>query len=124
MCPVQGSSFDQALQLMGQSAPGILAAQPHGLPVEQYQPSTFVSRLSVKLFNCVPGNLPLDLRDKLTGWLHSTPAGAEGVPYSPAPCLCEAQAYPGVLFVGIKPLQSMLGCAALGLHGSDTCACL
>ena len=71
----QVSSFEHAMHLMGDTLPS------HGAPaaaVQPYQPATFVSRLSVKLFNCTPRDLPADLRDQLTGWLHSTPAGAEG----------------------------------------------
>ncbi|KAK9862486.1 hypothetical protein WJX84_012180 [Apatococcus fuscideae] len=43
-----------------------------------YKPHHFVSRLSLKLFNCTPADLPDDLRAQLTGWLKSAPAGAEG----------------------------------------------
>ena len=35
-------------------------------------------RLSVKLFNCTPAQLPGGLREQLCGWLNSTPACAEG----------------------------------------------
>lgn len=76
---MQINSFDTAMQLMGHmpNQHGMhAAAAPAGTP---YQPATFVSRLSVKLFNCTPHDLPPDLRDQLTSWLHSTPAGAEGV---------------------------------------------
>jgi len=37
-----------------------------------------VVRLSVKLFNCTPAQLPGGLREQLCGWLNSTPACAEG----------------------------------------------
>ncbi len=35
-------------------------------------------RLSLKIFNCTPGELPQGLRDQLCSWLCATPAGAEG----------------------------------------------
>ncbi|KAK9802705.1 hypothetical protein WJX73_009233 [Symbiochloris irregularis] len=85
--PSQVSSFDFALQLMGQQGAAAVAPTSHtqaasapaaAPPSEPYQPVTFVSRLSVKLFNCTPRELPVELREQLTTWLHSTPAGAEG----------------------------------------------
>ena len=42
-----------------------------------YEGSNFVTRLSVKVFNCTPQQLPEGLRGMLTGWLNSTPAAAE-----------------------------------------------
>jgi len=30
-------------------------------------------RLSIKLFNCTPENLPSDLRDQLTSWMSACP---------------------------------------------------
>ncbi len=50
-----------------------------GLPAAAvYQASSLVVRLSVKLFNCTPGDLPQGLREQLCNWLCATPAGAEG----------------------------------------------
>lgn len=50
-----------------------------GLPAAAaYQANSLVVRLSVKLFNCTPGDLPQGLRDQLCNWLCATPAGAEG----------------------------------------------
>lgn len=43
-----------------------------------YQASSLVARVSVKLFNCTPCDLPQGLREQLCSWLCSTPAGAEG----------------------------------------------
>jgi len=42
------------------------------------QAAGLVVRLSVKLFNCTPAQLPGGLREQLCGWLNSTPACAEG----------------------------------------------
>lgn len=67
---VQGSSFERALSLL---APDSLTPQRH-----EYRSDNLVVRLSVKLFNCTPAELPADLKQQLTGWLKSTPAGAEG----------------------------------------------
>lgn len=55
------------------------AALQAGLPpAAAYQASSLVVRLSLKIFNCTPGELPQGLRDQLCGWLCATPAGAEG----------------------------------------------
>jgi len=55
------------------------AALQAGLPpAAAYQASSLVVRLSVKIFNCTPGELPQGLRDQLCSWLCATPAGAEG----------------------------------------------
>ena len=55
------------------------AALQAGLPAAAaYQASSLVVRLSVKIFNCTPGELPPGLREQLCGWLCATPAGAEG----------------------------------------------
>ncbi len=55
------------------------AALQAGLPpAAAYQANSLVVRLSLKIFNCTPGELPQGLRDQLCGWLCATPAGAEG----------------------------------------------
>lgn len=55
------------------------AALQAGLPpAAAYQASSLVVRLSIKIFNCTPAELPQGLRDQLCGWLCATPAGAEG----------------------------------------------
>ncbi len=41
-----------------------------------YVPETYSVRLSIKLFNCTPENLPSDLRDQLTSWMSAMPGGA------------------------------------------------
>ena len=87
--PSQTSSFDLAMNLLGPAAtrsaqqipqqqawtmaPGASSSMPL-----TYHPHHFVSRLSLKLFNCTPADLPDDLRAQLTGWLKCAPAGAEG----------------------------------------------
>lgn len=51
------------------------------IPAQQQQPYTASNaavRLSVKLFNCTPAQLPSNLRESVTGWLGSTPADVEG----------------------------------------------
>ncbi len=48
------------------------------LPQQAYSASTSAVRLSIKLFNCTPAQLPGSLRETVTGWLGSTPAGLEG----------------------------------------------
>ncbi|CAL8467674.1 g7212 [Coccomyxa elongata] len=100
-----GSSMEQALMQMGHPSgqvqqpivstsqalpddqPGSRQQQPTtaasavaaGLPAAAvYQASSLVVRLSVKLFNCTPGDLPQGLREQLCNWLCATPAGAEG----------------------------------------------
>lgn len=46
---------------------------------QQAYPSSFAAmRLTVKLFNCTPAQLPANLRQQLTGWLNCAPAGVEG----------------------------------------------
>lgn len=65
----QASSFDMAMAMMSNGKAE--APQP-------YRSDNLVLRLSVKLFNCTPAELPEDLKQQLTGWLKSTPAGAEG----------------------------------------------
>lgn len=67
-------------------APGSQQALPTNLqsmPVvaQQQQPYTASNaalRMSVKLFNCTPAQLPSTLRESVTGWLGSTPAEVEG----------------------------------------------
>ncbi|KAL0045412.1 hypothetical protein WJX82_005883 [Trebouxia sp. C0006] len=57
------------------------AAAPAGysnLPQQAYSATTSAVRLSIKLFNCTPAQLPGSLRETVTGWLGSTPAGLEG----------------------------------------------
>lgn len=72
------------------SVPYGLAGHPHfssqtaapasysNLPQQAYLASTSAVRLSIKLFNCTPAQLPGSLRETVTGWLGSTPAGLEG----------------------------------------------
>ncbi len=48
------------------------------LPQQAYSATTSAVRLSIKLFNCTPAQLPGSLRETVTGWLGSTPAGLEG----------------------------------------------
>ena len=43
--------------------------------MDTYAPETFACRLSVKLFDCTPGNLPADLREQLISWMVHSPAG-------------------------------------------------
>ena len=55
--------------------------QSMSIPAQQQQPymaSNAAVRLSVKLFNCTPAQLPSNLRESVTGWLGSTPADVEG----------------------------------------------
>lgn len=40
-----------------------------------YFPQNLMLRLSVKLFDCTPAQLPADLRDQLVGWLQAAPTG-------------------------------------------------
>lgn len=66
----EGNSFQTALAMMGPSSVG---------PWEQgYQSDNVVLRMSIKLFDCTPANLPANLKEQLTGWLKSTPMGLEG----------------------------------------------
>lgn len=61
-----------------QPQPTASAAVAAGLPAAAaYGPSSLVLRLSVKLFNATPTDLPPGLREQLTSWLCATPAGAE-----------------------------------------------
>ena len=61
---------------------GIQAASAnHGIvPYAQqaYTANNTAVRLSIKLFNCTPAQLPDSLHERVTGWLGSTPAGLEG----------------------------------------------
>ncbi|KAK9830956.1 hypothetical protein WJX81_002698 [Elliptochloris bilobata] len=73
--PWAASSLVGALAQMG----GAGAGADSGAPVAAgYQAAGLVVRLSVKLFNCTPAQLPSGLREQLCGWLNSTPACAEG----------------------------------------------
>ena len=45
---------------------------------QPYTASNAAVRVSVKLFNCTPAQLPSNLRESVTGWLGSTPADMEG----------------------------------------------
>lgn len=45
---------------------------------QPYTASHAAVRVSVKLFNCTPAQLPSNLRESVTGWLGSTPADVEG----------------------------------------------
>ena len=45
---------------------------------QPYTTSNVAVRMSIKLFNCTPAQLPSGLRDSVTGWLGSTPANVEG----------------------------------------------
>ena len=82
------SSFDLAMNLLGPAASGSSQQTSQqqawtfgpaaGSTPLTYHPHHFVSRLSLKLFNCTPADLPDDLRAQLTGWLKCAPAGAEG----------------------------------------------
>lgn len=67
---------------------GVTQNSPQALPVYQSMPaaaqqqpytaSNAALRMSVKLFNCTPAQLPSTLRESVTGWLGSTPAEVEG----------------------------------------------
>ncbi len=67
------ASYDRAMSLLAQQ--GAAAAGGAG-PGADYFPQNFLLRLSVKLFDCTPAQLPADLRDQLTGWLQAAPTGA------------------------------------------------
>jgi hypothetical protein len=74
MLTVSDNTQSQQQQL--QTAAAAVAA---GMPAAAaYQASSLVARVSVKLFNCTPGDLPQGLREQLCSWLCATPAGAEG----------------------------------------------
>ena len=45
---------------------------------QAYEADNTALRLSVKLFNCTPAQLPPTLRERVTGWLGSTPTDLEG----------------------------------------------
>ena len=68
------SMADGAAQAQLSTAADASGAQPQQ---HSYEGSNFVTRLSVKVFNCTPQQLPEGLRGMLTGWLNSTPAAAE-----------------------------------------------
>ena len=70
----QLSMAGDAAQAQLSIAAGASGAQPQQ---HSYEGSNFVTRLSVKVFNCTPQQLPEGLRGMLTGWLNSTPAAAE-----------------------------------------------
>lgn len=53
-------------------------AQSGSLLQQAYIASNTAVRLSIKLFNCTPAQLPSSLREQVTGWLGSTPPGLEG----------------------------------------------
>ncbi len=78
--PAVDGAYDQ-LSMAGGAAQAQLSttAGASGAPLQQhsYEGSNFVTRLSVKVFNCTPQQLPEGLRGMLTGWLNSTPAAAE-----------------------------------------------
>ncbi|KAL3133811.1 hypothetical protein ABBQ32_008285 [Trebouxia sp. C0010 RCD-2024] len=69
---------------------GVTPNSPQALPVYQSMPaaaqrqqqpyaaSNAALRMSVKLFNCTPAQLPSTLHESVTGWLGSTPAEVEG----------------------------------------------
>lgn len=61
-------------QPTSQAAP----AQSGNLLQQAYSASNTAVRLSIKLFNCTPAQLPSSLRERVTGWLGSTPPGLEG----------------------------------------------
>lgn len=61
-------------QASSQAAP----AQSGSLLQQAYTASNTAVRLSIKLFNCTPAQLPSSLRERVTGWLGSTPPGLEG----------------------------------------------
>lgn len=49
---------------------------PHSGPaVDTYTPEMFSCRLSVKMFDCTPADLPADLREQLISWMTHRPAG-------------------------------------------------
>ena len=74
-CDAQASSLAGALAQMGGTGAG---AGVGASAAAGYQAAGLVVRLSVKLFNCTPAQLPAGLREQLCGWLNSTPACAEG----------------------------------------------
>lgn len=62
----------QASQMPVLAAPQLCSAH------QAYSPSFAAVRLSIKLFNSTPAQLPANLRQQLTGWLHCAPAGIDG----------------------------------------------
>lgn len=63
----------------GQSAQMPVMAAPQLNAPQQAYPSSFAAvRLSIKLFNSTPAQLPSNLRQQLTGWLNCAPASIEG----------------------------------------------
>ena len=80
----------------------VASAVAAGLPAAAaYQASSLVVRLSVKLFNCTPGDLPQGLREQLCSWLCATPAGAEG--YIRPGCLHLTMQVPGPSYAAACP---------------------
>ena len=70
---VAGSPYNgQSTQLPIMHAPQL------GDPQQAYSSSFAAVRLSIKLFNSTPAQLPDNLRQQLTGWLNRAPAGVEG----------------------------------------------
>ena len=62
----------------GQALPSYQGPSPAAQQQQPYTASIAAVRLSVKLFNCTPAQLPSNLRESVTGWLGSTPADVEG----------------------------------------------
>ena len=63
------------------SAPSSQAPQYGRMPAaaqQAYAADNTALRLSIKLFNCTPAQLPPALRERVTGWLGSTPTDLEG----------------------------------------------
>lgn len=75
-----GSSYERAVSLLAQHG-GAAAGGAH-----DYFPQNLMLRLSVKLFDCTPAQLPADLRDQLVGWLQAAPTGQASVWQSPREC--------------------------------------
>lgn len=73
-------TYERAMELlMSRTGGGGL----HTPPGVDYFPHNFLLRLSVKLFDCQPAELPSDVREQLVGWLTVAPTGA--APVTPAP---------------------------------------
>ena len=62
----------QAFQMPVMAAPQLDSGN------QTYSPSFAAMRLSIKLFNSTPAQLPVNLRQQLTGWLNCAPAGIDG----------------------------------------------
>ena len=76
------ASYDRAVALlMQQGGSGGGSTGGGGSGGADYIPQNFLLRLSIKLFDCTPSQLPPDLRDQLTGWLQTAPTGA--LPHQP-----------------------------------------